>query len=85
MADKNETPKFILIMRELDTTLMMLCAFALAMWILLHFKEAIIADGASGIIGIAGAVIGYCGNMIQSAWQNGNDRKKNEDNDQKKH
>ena len=71
-------------MRELDTTLMMLCAFLLAGWILYLYRDVISKDGSGGIIGIAGAVVGYVGNMIQSAWTSSNDRKRNENNDQKK-
>ena len=69
-------PGFILFMRELDTSLMMLLVFSLAGYSLYLFKEAIIEDGAAGIIGIIGTIIGYAGHMVQSAWTTRNEERR---------
>ena len=80
MANGNGTPKFILFMREFDSTMMMFGAFALSGFVLYLFRDAIIKDGASGIIGIAGTLVGYVGHMIQSAYQQKSDNMRSENN-----
>ena len=73
-GNNTNMPKFVIVMREIDSTVLMLCISAIVFFILYYYKPAIIKDGSAGIIGIAGTVIGYLSHMVQSSWakKNGN-------------